>query len=81
MSTKKFLLVGIGADSTEESIATWMSRFGPIQHVKIIRDGDPNDPVALLEMAIGDGAAAYLLSHLAGYWHEGRLLTARLLHH
>lgn len=81
MSTKKFLIVGISADSTEESIGAWMSRFGPIQQVKIIRDGDPNDPVALLEMDIGDGATVYLLSHLTGYWHEGRLLTARLLHH
>lgn len=81
MTIKKFLLLGIDADSNEENIGTWMSRFGPIQRVEIIRDGDPNSPVALLEMDISEGATAYLLSHLTDYWHEGRLLTARLLHH
>jgi hypothetical protein len=32
-------------------------------------------------MPIGDGAAGYLLSHLADYWHEGKLVSARLLRH
>jgi len=81
LTTKKFLITGIGADSTEESIRSWLCRFGPIKHVEIIRDGNPNNPAALLEMSIGDGAAGYLLSHLTGYWHEGRLVTAQLLHH
>lgn len=80
MSIKKILLTGIAADSTEESIRTWLSRFGPIERVEIIRDGNPDAPVALLEMHIGDGAAGYLLSHLTDYWHEGKLVTAQLLH-
>jgi hypothetical protein len=80
MTTKKFLIKGTSADSTEESIGTWLSRFGPIKRVEIIRDGNPDDPVALLEMNIGDGAAGYLLSHLTDYWHEGKLITAQLLH-
>lgn len=81
MTTKKILITGLGATATEEGIHAWLSRFGKIEHVEIIRDGNPDDPVVLLEMAISDGAAAYLLSHLTDYWHEGKLVSARLLHH
>lgn len=81
MTTKKFLIMGLGADSTEESIRTWLSRFGQVERVEIVRDGNPDDPVALVEMSIGDGAAAYLLSQLTDSWHEGKRVTAQRLHH
>lgn len=80
MTTKKFLLMGIDADSNEESLRTWLSRFGQIERVEIIRDGNPDAPVALVEMHIGDGAAGYMLYHLTDYWHDGKLITAQLLH-
>jgi hypothetical protein len=81
MTTKKFLISGLGANATEESIRSWLGHFGPVTGVEIIRDGDAEDPVALVEMDIGDGAAGYLLSHLTDYWHEGKLVNARRLHH
>jgi hypothetical protein len=81
MKAKKLLITGLSAGSTEEGLRSWLSYFGQIDRVEIIRDGNAADPVALLEMSISDGAAAFLLSHLANYWHEGKLVTARLLHH
>lgn len=81
MTTKKFLIMGLGADSTEESIRTWLGHFGPVLRVDIIRDGDAADPVAFLEMEIDDEAAGHLVSRLSDYWHEGKLVNARLLHH
>jgi hypothetical protein len=81
MTTKKFLITGLGPAATEEGILAWLSHFGPVERVEIIREGNPDDPVVFLEMAVGDGAAGYLLSHLTNYWHEGRLVSARLLHH
>lgn len=81
MKVKKILITGLGAGSTEESLRSWLSHYGQIDRVEIIRDGNAAEPVALLEMSISDGAAAYFLSHLTNYWHEGRLVTARLLHH
>lgn len=81
MTTKKFLIMGLGADSSEESIRSLLSRFGPVERVEIIRDGNPDDPIALVKMSIGDGAAGYLVSQLSDYWHEGKLVSARLLHH
>ncbi|PKO31317.1 MAG: hypothetical protein CVU34_17830 [Betaproteobacteria bacterium HGW-Betaproteobacteria-7] len=81
MTPKKFLIMGLGADSSEESICTMLSRFGPVERVEIIRDGNPDDPIALVEMSIGDGAAGYLVSQLTDYWHEGKLVSAKLMHH
>lgn len=81
MTTKKILITGLGGAASEEGIRFWLGRFGPIERVDIVRDGSPGDPVALIEMAIGDGAAAYLVSRLTDYWHEGKLVNARLMQH
>jgi len=81
MTTKKFLISGLGANATEESIRSWLVLFGPVLRIDIIREGDADYPVALAEMDIGDAAAAHLVSRLSDYWHEGKLINARRLHH
>jgi hypothetical protein len=81
MTTKNILISGLGAGSTEEGIRSWLGHFGPVVRVNIIRDGDATDPVALVEMEIGSEAAANLVSRLSEYWHEGKLVNARLLIH
>jgi len=81
MTTKKILLTGLGATSTEESILVWLSQFGPVLRIDIIRDGDTEHPIVLVEMNIDSEAAANLVFRLSDYWHEGRLVNARLLHH
>ena len=81
MTTKKILITGLGAAATEESIRSWLSRFGPVVRVDIIRDGDAAKPLAVVEMDIGEGAAAYLASRLSNCWYEGAIVGARLLHH
>lgn len=81
MTTKKILITGLRAGATEASIQSWLGRFGPVVQVDIIREGSAADPFALVEMDIGDGVAAYLVSRLSNYWHEGAVVNARLLHH
>lgn len=81
MTTKKLLIMGLGDAATEESVGSWLGRFGPVLRVDIIHDGNAADPVALVEMDIDDGIAAYLVSRLTNYWHEGKLLNGRLLNH
>lgn len=81
MTIKKILITGLGANAAEDDIRSWLGRFGPIERVYIIREGNNFDPVALVEMTIGDAAAAYMLSRLSDYWHDGKLVNARLLHH
>ena len=81
MTTKKILITGLGAAATEESIRSWLGRFGQVVRVDIIRDGDADRPIAVVEMEIGEGAAAYLAFRLSDYGHDGDQVKARLLHH
>lgn len=81
MTTKKILITGLGAAANEESIRSWLGQFGPVVRVDIIRDGEAADPVAFVEIEIGNEEAAHLVSRLTDYWHEGKLVNARLLHH
>jgi len=81
MAPKTILIRGIGADATEEEIASWLGQFGPVEHIDIVRDGNPDAPVALVAMNIGQGAANYVVSRLTCYWHEGRLIKAYLMIH
>jgi hypothetical protein len=81
MTTKKLLLTGFGPEVTEAGVRDWLSSYGQVVRVDIIRDGNAADPLVLVEMAIGDGTAAYLLSRLSDYWHAGALINARLLNH
>jgi hypothetical protein len=75
MTTKKILLTGLGATTTEESILAWLGEFGPVLRVDIIRDGDTEHPVVLVEMGIGSEAAANLVLRLSDYWHEGKQVS------
>jgi hypothetical protein len=81
MTTQKILLTGLSAATTEKNILAWLGQFGPVQQVDIIRDGDADHPVVIVEMGIGSEVAANLVSRLNDYWHEGNLVSARLLHH
>lgn len=81
MTTKKLLITGLDPKAAEDDIRTWLGLFGPVERIDFIREGSSTDLVALVEMAIGDAATAYLLSRLTDYWHDGRLVNARLLHH
>ena len=81
MTTKKILIMGLGAGTTEAAIRSLLGRFGPVVQVSIVREGDADNPVALVEMDIDDAAAANLVFRLSNYWHEGAIVTARLLHH
>ena len=81
MTTKKFLITGLGTAANEDSIRSWLGHFGPVVLVDIIRDGDAADPITFVEMEISDAAAAHLVSRLSDYWHDGKLVNARLLHH
>lgn len=81
MTTRKLLITGLGARATEESIRSWLGRFGPVVQIQFIRDGDADHPVAIVEMEIGLGAAVYLVLRVSGYEHDGDRVTARLLEH
>lgn len=78
---KKILLTGIAPDVTEERVREGLSRFGPVSKVSIVRDGDPEHPVVVVEMALTDQQAYDLTTRITDIWHDGRHIDARLLLH
>jgi len=49
--------------------------------VDIIRDGNPNAPLVLVEMAINDWQVFHLMSRICNFWHEGAIVSALVLNH
>lgn len=78
---KKIMLTGLQPDVTEEGIKEALEKFGPVLRVSIIRDGDPNAPWVIVEMAISDVEAYQLTSRVTDIWHNGKMVNARVLLH
>lgn len=81
MTTKKILLMGLSATATETGIHSWLSGFGAVRKVNLVREGDATAPLAIIEMDISDGEAFLIVSRISSHWHDGSLISARLLIH
>jgi len=78
---KKILLMGLGPNTTEDGVRSWLSGFGTVIDVELVREGDSTAPVALVQMDITDAEAFFIVSRVCNYWHDGSLVSARLLNH
>lgn len=78
---KKIIFTGLDREVTEQGIRDALEKVGPVHRIDIIRDGDPNAPVVVVEMAISDEAAYQLTTRVTDYWHDGHHINARLLLH
>ena len=78
---KKILLMGLSPTATEAGIRSWLNGFGSVLNVDVVRDGDADAPIAVVRMDITDGQAAFIVSRIQRYWHDGSLISARLLIH
>ena len=78
---KKIILIGLRETATEADICSWLSGFGTVSNVELVRDGDVTAPVAVIEMDISDGLALNIVSRISRYWHGESLVSAYLLHH
>lgn len=78
---KKILITGVDADVTEEKIREALAKVGPVSSVTIEREGDPDSPVVVVEMAISDEVAYRFTTRVTDYWHNGHRINARLLLH
>ncbi len=76
---EEILLMGLSPTTTEAEVRTWLSSFGPVLSVDIVREGDAKAPVAVVEMDITDAQAFRIVSRISNYWHDGSLVSARLL--
>ena len=75
------LLGGLAADITPDQIQAEFAPFGPIDHIEIVHDGDPQQPVALVRFNLDPIAAANIAERINGRWHAGRFLTAHVTLH
>lgn len=78
---KRILLMGLAPTATEAEIGSWLNGFGPVHNVVFVREGNAQAPVAIVEMDITDGHAAFIVSRVQSYWHDGSMISARLLLH
>ena len=78
---KKLLITGLKPSATEAEIHAWMSNFGSVQTVELIREGNSNTPLAVVHMKISDKHSLLLTSLISNYWHDGAMVTAHLLTH
>jgi hypothetical protein len=78
---KKIMFTGMLPEVTEEAVRAELEKVGPVINVSIIRDGNPNEPVVIVEMDISDSQAYRLTSRVTDFWHNGHMINARLLLH
>jgi hypothetical protein len=78
---KKIMFTGLQPGVTEAAIRESLEKVGPVLHVSIIRDGDPESPMVIVEMDISDEQAFHITSRVTDFWHDGHMINAHLLHH
>lgn len=78
---KKILLTGLNPDVTAEKLGEALSHFGEVVDVEIVRDGDPDTPIAIVQMNINDQQAYNITTRITDIWHAGQRVNARLILH
>jgi len=78
---KKIMFTGLGADVTEAAVRESLEKVGPVVEVLIVRDGDPQNPYVVVTMNIDDDTAYRITARATDYWHNGRIINARMMLH
>jgi hypothetical protein len=78
---KKIMFSGLPPDVSEERVRSELARFGEVGHVSIIRDGDPDQPIVIVEIALDDDEAFNFAARIKDVWHEGHRINAWVLRH
>lgn len=76
---KKIMLRGVASDVTEDRIQETLGRFGNIEDITIIRDGDASRPLVIVSMQIGDIGASDLALRMTNVWRSGRRINAHTM--
>lgn len=79
---KTIMLSGLSPAVSEDGLRAALEKnFGAVAKIEIVRDGNPDQPLALVYMDIDDEAAFALQQRLSDIWHDGRRINARLMLH
>lgn len=68
------ILTGLTEDACESTLADWLSPFFNVQRIKMIRDGAPDNPWALIDVADTHERVWRACERLRGVFRQGKLL-------
>jgi hypothetical protein len=75
----KILLTGLQPDFDLANLRERMTHFGPVVDVQPVRDGDPDHPWAIVEMAIGVAEAHEIARRIDGIYYVDRFIRATVM--
>ena len=77
----KILLSGLQQDFDLETLRERMTKFGPVLDVQVVRDGDPEQPWAIVDMDLGAAGATRVARRIDGIYYIDRFIHARVMLH
>ncbi len=75
----KILLTGMQPGFGLETLKRRMAQFGPVTEVQAVDDGDPEQPWAIVDMAVGTAEATDIARRIDGIYHVDRFIRARVM--
>ena len=77
----KILLTGLQRDFDPDALRDRMTKFGDVISVQAVRDGDPEHPWALVDMAMDVATATEVARRIDGIYYIDRFIHARVMLH
>jgi putative N-acetylmannosamine-6-phosphate epimerase len=77
----KILLSGLQPDFDVEVLRERMSHFGTVVDIQAVRDGDAQQPWAIVEMALGVAEATEVARRIDGIYYIDRFIRAHVMSH
>lgn len=77
----KILLTGLQRDFDPDALRDRMTKFGRVVGVQAVRDGDPEQPWAIVDMALDVASATEVARRIDGIYYIDRFIHARVMLH
>lgn len=77
----KILLTGLQRDFDPDALRDRMTKFGHVINVLAVRDGDPEQPWAIVDMALDVASATEVARRIDGIYYIDRFIHARVMLH
>lgn len=74
-------LSGLQREFDPEKLRERKTKFGPVVNVQVVRDGDPDQPWAIVEMDLGPAEATKVARRIDGSYYIDRFIHARVMLH
>jgi len=72
----RIVIGNLPADASEEKIKEALKDVAPVHAVKLVREGDPDSPIAVIETEMSRAAADVLAKRIDGRIYQGKPLRA-----